>query len=65
MLVHRILYAMKLCMEQLPDDKLLPVLKTLMNIWTGENEKYQQNIQELQQIFLKDLKQVEKEDEKR
>lgn len=55
MLAHKILYAMKCCMEELPDDKLLPVLKTLMCIWTGDFNKYQQRKNELEEIFRREI----------
>ena len=51
MLAHKILYAMKCCMKELPDDKLLPVLKALISAWEGNDVKYQQQIEELKQLF--------------
>lgn len=61
MIATRILNAMKICMEQIPDDKLLPVIKALICIWDGDSDKYREHLQELQKKFLKDLEKAEKE----
>ena len=52
MIAERILNAMKICMEQMPDDKLLPVIKALMCIWTGDDEMYQQELMKIKSIII-------------
>ena len=52
MIARRILNAMKVCMEQMPDDKLLPVIKALMCIWTGDDEMYQQELSKIKPIII-------------
>ena len=52
MIAQRILNAMKVCMEQMPDDKLLPVIKALMCIWTGDDEMYQQELMKIKSIII-------------
>lgn len=61
MIEYKILSAIKSSIEQLSDDKLLPVVKALMSVWEGDSHKYQQLLQELQKKFLKDLEKAEKE----
>ena len=60
MCAEKILNAMKVCMEHVSDDKLLPVLKTLISAWEGNDVQYQQQIEELKQLFPQPK---EKEDE--
>ena len=52
MIAGRILNAMKICMEQMPDDKLLPVIKALMCIWTGDDEMYQRELSKIKSIII-------------
>lgn len=61
MIASRILNAMKICMEQIPDEKLLPVIKALICIWDGDSDKYREHLLELRKKFLKDIEKVEKE----
>ena len=52
MIARRILNAMWACMEQMPDDKLLPVIKALMSIWTGDNDMYQRELSKIEPIII-------------
>ena len=52
MIARRILNAMWACMEQLPDDRLLPVIKALMCIWTGDDEMYQHELSKISPIII-------------
>ena len=52
MIARRILNAMRICMEQIPDDKLLPVIKALICIWTGDDEMYQQELSKIKPIII-------------
>ena len=52
MIARRILNAMRICMEQLPDDKLLPVIKALICIWTADDEMYQQELSKIKPIII-------------
>ena len=61
MIASRILNAMKICMEQIPDDKLLPVIKALICIWDGDSDKYREHLLEFRKKFPKDIENVEKE----
>ena len=52
MIARRILNAMRICMEQIPDDKLLPVIKALICIRTGDDEMYQQELSKIKPIII-------------
>ena len=52
MIARRILNAMCVCMEQMPDDKLLPVIKALISIWTGDNDMYQRELSKIKPIII-------------
>ena len=52
MIARRILNAMRICIEQIPDDKLLPVIKALICIWTGDDEMYQRELSKIKPIII-------------